>query len=110
MTAICIQAAGQLLELLPDKPDLTWLYGVCPWWCALHYFMQSIAIILTESFIRTRLGTVGTVSIMPKLGKAMAWLKEMSERDVSARKAWLVCLDFISRHGSKIGLDVDDSL
>jgi hypothetical protein len=44
------------------------------------------------------------------LGKAIAWLKEMSERDVSARKAWLVCLDFISRHGSKLGLDVDESL
>ncbi|OGE48054.1 hypothetical protein PENARI_c033G09546 [Penicillium arizonense] len=110
MTAICIQAAGQLLELLPDKPDLTWLYGVCPWWCALHYFMQSITMILTESFIRTRLGTIRTISTMPKLRKAIAWLKEMSERDVSAQKAWLVCLDFISRHGSKLGLGVDDSL
>ncbi|KAJ6039051.1 hypothetical protein N7460_007083 [Penicillium canescens] len=110
MTAICIQAAGQLLELLPDKPDLTWLYGVCPWWCALHYFMQSITMIFTESLIRTRLGTIGTISVMPKLGKAIAWLKEMSERNVSARKAWLVCLDFISRHGSKLGLGVDDSL
>jgi hypothetical protein len=110
MTAICIQAAVQLLELLPDKPDLTWLYGVCPWWCALHYLMQSITMILTESFIRTRLGTIRTISIMPKLRKAIAWLKEMSERDVSARKAWLVCLDFISRHGSKLGLGVDGSL
>lgn len=108
MTAICIQAACQLLELLPDKPDLTWLYGVCPWWCALHYFMQSIAILMTESFIRTRLGTTSTVSIMPKLRKAIAWLKDISARDVSARKAWLVCSDFVSRYGSKLGLDVND--
>ncbi|KAJ5151508.1 uncharacterized protein N7482_010760, partial [Penicillium canariense] len=89
MTAICIQAACQLLDLLPDEPDLTWLYGVCPWWCALHYFMQSITIILTGSFIRTRLGTIDTISIMPKLRKATVWLKEMSKINVSARKAWL---------------------
>ena len=110
MTAICIQAAGQLLELLPDKPDLTWLYGVCPWWCALHYIMQSVSIILTESFIRTKMGTTVTTSIGSRLQKATAWLKEMSKIDVSAQKAWLVCSEFISRLGSKLGPDVDDSL
>ncbi|OGE47085.1 hypothetical protein PENARI_c066G06364 [Penicillium arizonense] len=110
MPVICIQSACQLLDILPDEPDVTWLYRDCPWWCALHYIMQSITIILTECFIRTKLGKTDTMSIVPRFRKARAWLKEMSKTDDSARKAWFVCMDFIICHGSELGLDADDSL
>ncbi|KAJ6029800.1 hypothetical protein N7499_012208 [Penicillium canescens] len=100
MASICIQATGQLLDLLPDEPNLTWLYGVVPWWCALHYLMQAIAIILTESFLRANAGTVDTIGISQKLTKATAWVKELSKVDISARKAFLICSDIISRQVS----------
>ena len=100
MASICIQATGQLLDLLPDEPNLTWLYGVVPWWCALHYLMQAITIILTESFLRANVGTIDTIGISPKLRKATAWVKALSKVDISARKAFLISSDIISRQVS----------
>ncbi|OQE96375.1 hypothetical protein PENNAL_c0001G10135 [Penicillium nalgiovense] len=110
MAVLCIQMAGQMLDLLPEEPDLTWLYGVAPWWCILHNIMQSTTILLTELFTRTHIGTAKAVDITKKIDKATRWLKEMSKKDLSSQRAWLVCMDLLSRHGSKFGFGVDTEL
>lgn len=97
MAEICIQAACQLLDLLPNEPNLTWLYGIIPWWSALHYLMQAIAIMLTRLFVRTTIGTIDTNGVSSKLEKALGWLKVLSKVEISAQKAWLVSSDIISR-------------
>ncbi|KAJ5840138.1 uncharacterized protein N7525_005326 [Penicillium rubens] len=103
MAILCVQMAGRMLDLLPEEPDLTWLYGVAPWWCILHNIMQSTTILLTEMFTRTHVGTAKAVDITKKIDKATRWLEEMSTRDLSSQRAWLVCMDLLSRHGSKFG-------
>lgn len=110
MAALCVQMAGQMFELLPEEPDSTWLYGVAPWWCILHNIMQSTTILLTELLTRTHVGTAKAVDITKKINKATRWLKEMSTKDLSSKRAWLVCMDLLSRHGSKFGFDVDTEL
>ncbi|CAG8297687.1 unnamed protein product [Penicillium nalgiovense] len=97
MVEICIQAAVQLLDILPDEPNLTWLYGVIPWWCALHYLMQAITAMLTILLLRTNVGMTDTNTISLKLEKALGWLKALSKVDSSAQKAWLISSDIISR-------------
>ncbi|OQE43103.1 hypothetical protein PENCOP_c003G01107 [Penicillium coprophilum] len=110
MAALCVQMADQMLELLPEEPDLTWLYGVAPWWCILHNIMQSTTILLTELFMRTHTGTTKAVHITEKIKKATRWLKKMSTKDLSSQRAWLICMDLLSRHGSKFGLGVNTGL
>lgn len=110
MAALCVQMAGQMLELLPEEPDSTWLYGVAPWWCILHNIMQSTTILLTELLTRTHVGTAKAVDITNKINKATRFLKEMSAKDLSSKRAWLVCMDLLSRHGSKFGFKVDTEL
>ncbi|CAI7651040.1 unnamed protein product [Penicillium viridicatum] len=110
MAALCVQMAGQMFELLPEEPDSTWLYGVAPWWCILHNIMQSTTILLTELLTRTHVGTAKAVDITKKINKATRWLKEMSTKDLPSKRAWLVCMDLLSRHGSKFGFDVDTEL
>ncbi|KAJ5962290.1 hypothetical protein N7501_007231 [Penicillium viridicatum] len=110
MAALCVQMAGQMFELLPEEPDSTWLYGVAPWWCILHNIMQSTTILLTELLTRTHVGTAKAVDITKKINKATRWLKEMSTKDLSSKRAWLVCMDLLSRHGSKFGFDVDTEI
>ncbi|CAI7612438.1 unnamed protein product [Penicillium glandicola] len=110
MAALCVQMAGQMLELLPEEPDLTWLYGVAPWWCILHNIMQSTTILLTELFTRTHIGSTKAVDIAKKINKSTRWLKKMSTKDLSSQRAWLVCMDLLLRHGSKFGFDVDTEL
>ncbi|KAJ5504529.1 hypothetical protein N7463_007403 [Penicillium fimorum] len=110
MAALCVQMADQMLDLLPEELDSTWLHGVAPWWCVLHSIMQSTTILLTELFTRTHIGTTKAVYITKKIKKATRWLKEMSTKDLSSQRAWHICMDLLSRHGSKFGFGVDTEL
>lgn len=110
MAAMCVQMAGKMLDMLPSEPDATWLYGVSPWWCVLHYIMQATTILMIELFTRTQPGTSEAASLVEKIQKAVLWLREMSTKDPSSRRAWLVCMDILSRHGEKFSIEVDHML
>jgi hypothetical protein len=101
VAAICVQVAGQIVELLPNKPEISWIYTVSPWWCVLHYVMQSTTILLVELFTHTQPRTPKATVLMKNIQKAILWLREMSKNDPSSQRAWLLCMDIISRHGSK---------
>jgi hypothetical protein len=110
MAAMCVQVAGQVLDLLPDVVDTVWLYKVTPWWCALHHIMQSSTILLIALFCRVHPVIADATIIVKKVKKATRWLSEMSAKDLSSRRAWLVYMNILSRHVSKLGLDVDSEL
>ncbi|KAJ5369916.1 uncharacterized protein N7496_006008 [Penicillium cataractarum] len=110
MAGTCVQMACKMLDMLPTKPDAIWLYGVSPWWCVLHYIMQSTTVLLTELFARTIPGTSEALNLVDKLKKAIAWLREMSAKDPSSQRAWLVCMDILSRHGEKFSIEIDPRL
>jgi hypothetical protein len=107
MAAMCVQVASQMLDLLPDEADASWLYGISPWWCVLHYVMQSTTVLLIELFTRTLPGTAEATILAAKVKKAVGWLREMSTKDESSQRAWLVCRDIISRHGVRFSLDIE---
>lgn len=107
MAAMCVQVARQMLDLLPDEADAAWLYGVSPWWCVLHYVMQSTTVLLVQLFTRTQPGTAEAVDLVVKVQKAVRWLCALSRKDPSSRRAWIVCRDILSRHGAKFALNVD---
>jgi hypothetical protein len=107
MAAMCVQVASQMLDLLPDKADASWLYCVSPWWCVLHYVMQSTTVLLIELFTRTQPGTSEAAFLAKKVQKAVRWLREMSTKDASSERAWTVCRDIISTHGLRFALDLD---
>lgn len=110
MAAMCVQMACKMLDMLPSEPDATWLYGVSPWWCVLHYIMQSTTVLMIELFARTQLGSPEAVGLVEKIKKATQWLREMSTKDSSSRRAWLVCMDILSRHGQKFSVEFDRRL
>jgi hypothetical protein len=100
MASICAQAAGKMLDLLPETGETTWLYSIAPWWTILHNIMQAMSILLTELLTRTIPGTVQAASIVAQITKAVAWLHRMSVRDQSSRRAWILCTDILARHGA----------
>jgi hypothetical protein len=102
--------AGKMLDMLPDTPEANWLFGVSPWWCVLHYIMQSTTVLLIELFARTTPGSPEAASLVEKIQKSMQWLREMSTKDPSSQRAWLVCMDILSRHGEKFSIKIDSSL
>lgn len=104
MTDQCVDIAINMLGLLPDQADSAWLYHISPWWCILHYLMQSTTVLLTELFIRARPGTPQYRKVQENVDKANHWLCEMSAKDPCSQRAWLVCNDLFSRYAPELGL------
>ncbi|KAL2819297.1 fungal-specific transcription factor domain-containing protein [Aspergillus cavernicola] len=94
---ICIDSAFELLDLLPDKPDAPWLVQVSPWWCVLHYLMQSVTVLLIEMEFCVRFHADGASHITLHLEKGLAWLYSLGSISIPARRAWEVCNSIYNR-------------
>ncbi|KAJ5688971.1 hypothetical protein N7462_003363 [Penicillium macrosclerotiorum] len=110
MALICVQMACKMLDLLPSTPDAAWLYGISPWWCVLHYVMQSMTVILTQLIVCTEPGSPDATTLISKIGKALRWLREISIKDPNSGRAWLVCMQILSRQGEKFAFEFDTEL
>ncbi|KAJ5936522.1 transcriptional regulator family: Fungal Specific TF [Penicillium verhagenii] len=97
MAVICIEAAVKMIDILPDKVDIAWLYKETPWWCILHYVMQSTSVLLIALFNKDRLAMIASFDVDGKIKKALRWLEEMSTTDISSRRAWSICEDILSQ-------------
>ena len=104
MTDQCVDIAINMLGLLPDQADSAWLYCISPWWCILHYLMQSMTVLLTELFIRARPGTPQHRMVQENIDRAIHWLREMSAKDPCSQRAWLVCNNLFSHYAPELGL------
>ncbi|PWY82177.1 C6 transcription factor [Aspergillus heteromorphus CBS 117.55] len=103
MAGICVDVAGQMLDLLPDTPDLAWVYHVSPWWCILHYIMQSTTVLIAQILLRPQSGTSTYQQALARVSKATSWLAEMSSKDPASQRAWLVCKELIGEHAPEFG-------
>ncbi|RAK96569.1 putative C6 transcription factor [Aspergillus ibericus CBS 121593] len=103
MAGVCVEHASQMLDLLPDPPDLPWVYRISPWWCILHYLMQSTTVLIIELLLMVKPGTAKFRKVAGQVSKATCWLAEMSTKDPSCQRAWLVCKDLISEHAPELG-------
>ncbi|KAJ5533205.1 hypothetical protein N7494_009757 [Penicillium frequentans] len=106
MASICVEAARSMLSTLPERTDASLLFEISPWWCVLHYVMQSTTIILVELFMRTESGTIEAADLLDDIRKAVNWLREMATRDPSSQRAWSVCVDILSQRGLDLHLEV----
>lgn len=107
LAATCVQAAGHLVDLLPDELGAVWLDDSGLWCFTLHHIMQSTTVLLTELFTRTRPGTSEAATLAENLRKPIWWLKGRSSKDSTSRQAWYICTDMITRQGSIFGLNID---
>ncbi|KAJ6097258.1 hypothetical protein N7499_001632 [Penicillium canescens] len=105
MAVLTLESAMHMLDLLPDEPNTIYLYQTCPWWCILHYIMQTASVIILEL-------SFGCVHIREKesslirLGKkSVQWLYTMSEHSIASRRAWQLCEGALSRLALKLGYD-----
>lgn len=96
MAAMCVDMACQLIQLLPDTPDLTLIYELAPWWCIVHFIMQAITTILISLFIKEKTHTVQHPKAIDNVSKAADWLASLAEKDASAQRAWAAIQDLLS--------------
>jgi hypothetical protein len=94
----CVESAYQMLSLFPDCPDTSWLYNISPWWCTLHYLMQSMIVFLMKLQHGKQKGLVTTGKLADGVEKSVRWLREMSTRDPPSERAWKICKKIIMNH------------
>ncbi|KAJ5823212.1 hypothetical protein N7447_005552 [Penicillium robsamsonii] len=102
MTMICLNSAGQMLDLLPNEPNISWLLSCSPWWCALHYLTQSTVVLITQLLGRDKMGASERNESVERVQKALRWLTECSTRDPSFKRAWTNFTELLSSQGSEI--------
>jgi hypothetical protein len=98
MATMCIQLARSVLDLLPDTPDIPWLYEYCPWWSILHYIMQCSTILMVSHAGKVELGTIRPEDTVRYIRKACRWLQEMSKTDDFSRHAWSIFHELAACH------------
>jgi hypothetical protein len=69
--------------------------------------MQSVTVLMMELVARSEEGTPESAGVEVMIRKAILWLKEMATKDPSAMRAQLLCIDILTRHGSRLGMEVE---
>lgn len=80
MTMMTLDAAKQILDLLPDQPNTVQLYQMFPRWSVLHYISRA----------------------------AGSWLHAMSTRSPGAERAWRLCDSFYPKVSAQMGYCTDN--
>ena len=106
--ARCVHAARDLIEMLPDEPNVIGLYRVSPWWCLVHHLVQATAILMLELSFRAEHMPNEAEEILDAAKKAVSWLRSMSTDNLAARRAWTMCDNLLRQVAPKVGRNADD--
>ncbi len=107
--ARCVRAAQGMLGLLPDEPNAVGLYKIAPWWCLVHYLMQSATVLMLELSFRADHMPFEVEEVFESAKKTLEWLRSMSEDDEAARRASVLCNELLRKVASKVGRSPNDA-
>lgn len=108
MALASLEAATRMLDLIPDPPDPFQLYQLAPWWCILHYLMQSTTVLLLELSFANIHAPEEEANTLKSAKKAIRWLYAMSEYSTASRRAWQLCDSCMRRIAKGMKLDISD--
>lgn len=106
--AACVESAREMLQMLPDEPNAIGLNRIGPWWCILHYLMQTTIVLLLELSIRSHHMPEEAEGIFEAAQKAVRWLHKLGDESYSARRAWALCNKMLREVSPKIGREVNN--
>jgi hypothetical protein len=108
MAVIALEAACRMLDLIPDEPNAIQLYQISPWWCILHYLMQSATVLLLELSFGSIHMPDDEANFVQLAKKSIRWLYTMSHHSIASRRAWQLCDVSFRRLAVGMKLDISD--
>lgn len=90
----CVSSAKSIAASLPDDMAV-WnkeIYRVFPWWAAVHYVMQAIAILLLEACYEA-----DGLDVLPALKKLVRWLRALRASNGMANRAYTITVDLLRK-------------
>ncbi|KAL9103120.1 MAG: hypothetical protein Q9163_001799 [Psora crenata] len=107
----CVDAAIQMLRLLPDAPDIIAVYTLSPWWCLVHHLMQAAAVLMLEmSCNAADMMPMRAEEIFSAAKKGWTWLREMGEDDIASYRAWRMYDEMLRTVAPKVGKHLSEPL
>jgi hypothetical protein len=106
--ATCVEAAIEMLQLVPDEPNAVGLIRVGPWWNILHLLVQATTILMLEMSFRANHMPEEAETLLQSCKKGIPWLYALAEDNASAKRAWSMCNALFKEAVKKIGRDVGD--
>ena len=104
----CVDAARDLLSLIPDEPNAVGLMKVGPWFSVLHWLVKATTVLMLEISFRAHHMPEEADSILDASKKGIRWLHALGEDNLSARRAWGICNAMLHGAVEKIGRDAHD--
>jgi hypothetical protein len=106
--AACVEAAMEMLQLIPNEPNAVGLIRVGPWWNILHWLVQATTVLMLEISFRANHMPEEAEAILESCKKGIRWLHALAEDNPSAGRAWSMCNALFMEAVKKIGRDVGD--
>jgi Fungal specific transcription factor domain len=106
--ARCLEAAIDMLTLIPDEPNAIGLNRIGPFFSLLHWLMQACTVLMLELSFRVYHMPQEAENILEAATKAVRWIHSMGEENPSARRAWIFCNAMLRQAARKIGREVHD--
>ncbi|KAJ5110687.1 transcriptional regulator family: Fungal Specific TF [Penicillium argentinense] len=108
MAVSTIRAAAHMAQLISGVLSNEQSFGISPWWCCLHYVMQTAAVLILELSLNS-IHMVEEKNNILRLAKGcVRWLYRTSQNSVASHRAWRLCDSSLRRLASPMGLDVSD--
>ncbi|KAJ5643764.1 uncharacterized protein N7484_006271 [Penicillium longicatenatum] len=108
MAELTLESARLMLDLIPEEPNAIQLYEIAPWWCILHYLMQSATVLLLELAFGCVHMPEEESNFIVFAKKAIRWLFVMSQYSVASRRAWQLCDISLRRLSIGMKFDISD--
>ncbi|KAL6710510.1 hypothetical protein ACN47E_008558 [Coniothyrium glycines] len=94
----CVQAALNVTAVLPDHPNVRWLYEKGPWWSGVHAIMQAMIVLLPTSSKQTIRTKADEAHIDVCVDKLTNWLRHLSSKDGVAERAYKLSIRISKGH------------
>ncbi|KAI9829405.1 MAG: hypothetical protein M1819_006342 [Sarea resinae] len=104
----CTEAAQQIMELLPDDVDPVQMYKSGPWWCVLHYIVQSATVLMLELSFRSDHMPDQAGELLRSAQKSVQWLRFMSSENTAAHRAWIMTRTMLEKVAGHLGAGMHD--
>ncbi|KAJ5128831.1 uncharacterized protein N7443_005945 [Penicillium atrosanguineum] len=108
MAVSALKSAIQMAHLIPDDANTGRSNEFLPWWCLLHYVMQTLTVMILElSFGNIHLPQEKS-NLLQLSKKCIRWLVRTSRHSVASHRAWQLCDSALRALAEPMGLDVSD--
>lgn len=104
MATTCVGAAKAIAALVPDNmtQNRTLIYAIFPWWAAVHYLVQAMAILMLEMCYEADNPNSEQSETVMSLKKLVETLRELRTSNRMARRAYSIIVDLLKKLVARI--------